>query len=176
VLLDDLREVNMRKFAAVCWALTGFFLICWSVSAEAADNPDVVLRVTGDVETPLSLTKADLDSFPRHEVTTTIHEQSVRFSGIALRDVVGKAGPPSGIEVSQAIVIARASDGYFAVFALVELEKDFTDKLIIAADRKDGVLLSDKEGPLRSVVQGEKLGSRSIRQLVELEVRLIEDE
>lgn len=62
------------------------------------------------------------------------------------------------------------------MFALVEMEKDFTDKLVTAADRRSGEVLPVKEGPLRSVVEGEKLGTRSVRQLVELEVRLIVEE
>jgi len=162
----------MGKHAAFCWVLLGILCVAWSAHPEET----VLLRVTGDVETPLSLTAPDLDSFPRHEVTAVIHDRTVTFSGVALRDIVGRAGPPHGIEVAQAIVIARASDGYFAVFALVELEEDFTDKLVIAAERRDGTLLSDDEGPLRSVVGGEKLATRSVRQLAELEVRLVKGE
>ncbi|MEJ2722821.1 MAG: molybdopterin-dependent oxidoreductase, partial [bacterium] len=104
---------------------------------------------------------------------TVVHERSVSYRGIALRDVLHRAGPPAGIDVVRAIVIARGRGGYGAVYALVELEEDFTDKLIIAAEERDGEKLPEKEGPLRSVVEGEKLATRSVRKLVELTVRLI---
>ena len=165
----------MVKIMSMACLLVCALMVAQPAAARTADDPAVILRVTGDVDTPLALTAADLDSLPRYEVAAVIHDRKVTFKGFALRDVLRRAGPPHGIEVAQAVVVAKARDGYFAVFALVELEADFTDRLIIAAEEKDGETLSAKEGPLRSVVQGEKLATRSVRQLNELEIQLIRE-
>ena len=54
------------------------------------------------------------------------------------------------------------------VYALPEFDADFTDGVILVADRKDGEALSAKEGPLRMVVPWEKRPARWIRELTVL--------
>ena len=61
--------------------------------------------------------------------------------------------------------------GYKAVFALPEIDPAFTDRVIILADRRDRMRLTDKEGPWQIVVPGEKRQARWVRQVVALTVR-----
>jgi hypothetical protein len=67
-------------------------------------------------------------------------------------------------------LVVEAADGYRAVFALPELDPLFTDRVILLADRRDGKSLSEREGPLRIIVPGEKRPARWVRQVVALKV------
>ena len=142
------------------------------VVQEAADTL-TVLRVTGEVGNPLSLTLADIAALPHRDVTAEIHERSVRYHGVELNELLRLANPPEGIEVVRTFVIARAADVYEAVFSLAELTPDFTDRTVLLADARDGESLPDAEGPLRLVVPDEREAARWVRQLLELEVRRV---
>ncbi len=50
----------------------------------------------------------------------------------------------------------QALDGYQAVFALPEIDPEFTDRVILLATAKDGSPMPDAEGPFRIVRPGEK--------------------
>lgn len=43
-------------------------------------------------------------------------------------------------------LVVDAADGYRAVFALPELDRAFTDRIILLADRREGKPLAEKEG------------------------------
>jgi hypothetical protein len=65
-------------------------------------------------------------------------------------------------------LVVEASDGYRAVFALPELDPEFTDRVILLADRRDGRPLSDHDGPLQVIAPGEKWHARWVRQVIRL--------
>ena len=67
-------------------------------------------------------------------------------------------------------VLASATDGYQAVFALAEADPAFSSSEIIVADTIDGKPLFDYQGPFRIVAPHDKRGARSIRMLQRLEV------
>lgn len=139
---------------------------------EVADTL-VVLRVAGRVTSSLSLTLADIAALPHKEVLAEIHGRSVRYRGVELSELLLRAGAPGGREVVRTVVIARAADGYEAVFSLAELTRDFTDRIVLVADARDRESLSATEGPFRLVVPDEKEGGRWVRQLREIEVRRV---
>jgi hypothetical protein len=56
------------------------------------------------------------------------------------------------------------------LFSLTEFDPNFTDRVIILADRRDGKPLDSHEGPLRFVVPGDKRHARWIRGVTTLEV------
>jgi len=63
-----------------------------------ADTPADAL--SGDVPSPLQLTAEDLARLPR--VTVSVQEQDgakIQYEGVALRDVLAKAGAPLGKEL-----------------------------------------------------------------------------
>ncbi len=143
-----------------------------AVGTQAAP---VAVKVEGEVSTPLRLTAAELKQFPRQTVVARAHdEKESRFEGVALFDVLKKAGLPTGNELRGKAValylVVEAADGYRAVFALPELDPAFTDRVILLADRRDEQVLSSRDGPLQIVVPGEKRHARWVRQVIALRI------
>ncbi|HMD86851.1 MAG TPA: molybdopterin-dependent oxidoreductase [Terriglobia bacterium] len=136
----------------------------------------VVLRVSGAVSQPLALSLQDLAAMPRTKVTAKEHDSTVTYEGVALTEILQKAGSPLGKEMRgkalASYVLVTARDGYRVVFALPELDPDFTDasRQIILADTADGAPLPEKQGPVRIVVPQEKKGARWIRMVETIEV------
>jgi DMSO/TMAO reductase YedYZ molybdopterin-dependent catalytic subunit len=147
-----------------------------SADSTPSATTAAVLEVTGEVPHPLRLSAEDLERLPRASVHTKDHEgRDVAYSGVALAEVLRLAGVPTGAELKGAALakyaVVGAADGYRAVFALPELSPDFTDVVVLLADRRDGKPLSSSEGPLRLVVPGDKRQARWVRQVVSLTVR-----
>jgi hypothetical protein len=128
----------------------------------------------------IKLSAAALEGLPRTTSRAKTHESSteVSYEGVSLGDVVRKAGGPSGEAIKgpklKTVVIVKASDGYEAVFALPELDPAFTAKVVLLADRREGVPLSGKEGMYRLIVPDEKRQARWVRQVVSIELREIQ--
>ena len=74
-----------------------------------------------------------------------------------------------GPQMSKALLL-EAADDYKVVFALAELDPDFSDRQIILADKRDGKPLDDKQGPWRIVAPGDKRPARWIRQVTSLKI------
>src|SRR5262245_57529032 len=78
--------------------------------------------------TRIDITKELLDRLPRITVDApaTEHGPAAKFSGVALRTLLDEAKVPSGKAVRGEyvgwVVVAEASDGYRAAFALAELD------------------------------------------------------
>jgi DMSO/TMAO reductase YedYZ molybdopterin-dependent catalytic subunit len=139
--------------------------------AQQVADTITVLRVAGDVDNPLSLTMADIAALPHEELVAEIHGRPVTYRGVKLSELLLLAGPPMGAHVVRTIVVARAADDYEAVFSLAELTPDFTDRIVLVADARDGESLPASEGPVRLVVPDEQEGARWVRLLREIEVR-----
>ena len=67
-------------------------------------------------------------------------------------------------------LFVTASDNYQVDFALPELDKAYTDRMIILADKMDGKPLPTGDGPFRVIVQDEKRPARCIKQVTGLKV------
>ncbi len=68
-------------------------------------------------------------------------------------------------------VFVRAADGYEVLFALPELDPEFSARTIILAESVDGAALPAGTGPYRLVVPEEKKPARWIREVREIEIR-----
>ena len=132
------------------------------------------LAITGDVGTPLSLSAAELKSFPRTRVEVKDEGRTVVYEGVLVGELLKRAGVPLGTELRgngmATYVLASASDGYQVLFSLPELDPAFTSNDIIVADTLDGKPLFAYQGPLRIVAPKDARGARSIRMLQKLEV------
>ena len=117
----------------------------------------------------------NLAEFPRQTVITNDRGRKATFEGVALRDVLAKAGVAlgealRGKALSRAIIVT-ALDGYQAVYAIAEVDADFTDQIILLADRRDDLPLLPDTGPLQLVVPHDKRPARWVRQVAKIEVR-----
>ena len=111
-------------------------------------------------------------ALPAATATLTAHGSNQQCSGVWLRDLVAKAGVPSGDAVKgpalAMTISAEAADGYRVVFSLGELDAKLGKAAILVADHCDGKPLPDGDGPVRLVAQGETRGARSVKQLVKI--------
>lgn len=146
--------------------------------AQAPAKTFAGLAITGDLAAPLTLTLDDLAKMPRQTVRIPNPDGSMAvYEGVALVDVLKKAGVPLGGELrGKALsnyVLAKASDGYQVIFTPGEIDPSFGNQIILIADHRDGAPLSGNQGSLRLVVPNDKEGARSVRMLETLEfVRL----
>lgn len=69
------------------------------------------------------------------------------------------------------VVLARASDGYSAVFSSGEIAEGLGNTKVLVVTRQDGVPLSGKLGRFRLAVLTDKEPARSIFQLESIEVK-----
>ena len=68
-------------------------------------------------------------------------------------------------------VVAMGSDGYKSVLALGEIDPSFHPGEVIVADTMDGKPLDAHGGPFKLVVTEDKHPARSVRNLVEIDLR-----
>ncbi len=154
-------------------ALLPAVLVLAARLCRAQDPATASLEVTGDVQTRLTLTAADLAKLPRATVTLVSGVTSV-YQGVWLHDVLVKAGVPQGERLRgkalAGYVLAEAKDGYQVLFSLGEVDPAFTKGDILIADTLDGKPLAEEQGPFRLVVASDKPGARSVRMLIRLSV------
>jgi len=170
---------QLGKAGSVIAALGAAVLVVLAlqrVGAAAQPPAGVVLRVSGAVSKPLALSLEDLAAMPRTRITAKEHETTVTYEGVALSEILQTAGAPMGKQLHgktlASYVLAIARDGYRVVFALPELDPEFTgaSQPIILADTADGKPLPEKQGPVRIVAPQEKRGARWIRMVESIEV------
>ncbi|HXA76101.1 MAG TPA: molybdopterin-dependent oxidoreductase [Candidatus Acidoferrales bacterium] len=144
-----------------------------SAPAAGADSkpPGALLSVGGDVQTPLSLSLADLSAFPR-KTLKVMNEHAGKeetYQGVPLAEILKRAGVPQGSVLRGAAlatyVRAEGEDGYSVIFSLAELDVGIQDSDVMVADTMDGGPIADKLGPLRLVAPHEKRPARWVRML-----------
>jgi DMSO/TMAO reductase YedYZ molybdopterin-dependent catalytic subunit len=149
------------------------FSMLFAYESKAQQQPSV--KVSGEVATPLDLKIGDLQQMPQ---TRVLHKEKDgkehTYTGVTLAEILQKAGitmgkDPKGKGITQYVLI-DAKDGYQVVFALAELDKDFTDRKIILADKVDDKPLPESVGPLQVIVEGEKKAGRCIKQVIAIKV------
>jgi DMSO/TMAO reductase YedYZ molybdopterin-dependent catalytic subunit len=133
-----------------------------------------VLKVDGAVPMPLSLTPEDLAKMPRATATLTADGTTSTYEGVLLYDILVKAGWQFGRGMTgkpmASYLIATAKDGYQVIFALPEIDPQFSGAKVIIADKLDGAALPGPQQPFRIVAPQDKMHARSIYSLVKLEV------
>jgi hypothetical protein len=154
-------------------------LLAWCFIAELASAQTAEVAIRGDVPSALVLKADDLAGMPRETVCVADQDGTkVSYEGVALREVLKRAGVPLGKELRgkalASYVVAKAHDGYQVVFSLGEIDTAFGNASIVIADKRDGKPLFGYQGPFRLVCANDKAGARSVRMLETLEfVRLL---
>ncbi len=116
-----------------------------------------------------------LESFERRTVITQDRGLKTTFEGVALRDVLARAGAVFGEKLRGTllaqVVLVTARDGYQVAYGIAELDAAFTDQIVLLADRRDGKPLLPDSGPWQIIVPNDKRPARWIRQVSKIEVR-----
>lgn len=176
-----------RRFFVLAAALFLLVPAAWAQTAQSpqtagqpAAGQSAIVKVTGEVLTPLTLTAADLAAMPR---TTAIGKDKRgmphTFSGVALSEIFKRAGVTTGRQLRgknlAKYLLVTCADGYQVVFSLAELDSSFTDRVVILADQVEGHRLPAETGPFRIVVPGEKKPARSCFQVTSLAIRFAKE-
>jgi DMSO/TMAO reductase YedYZ molybdopterin-dependent catalytic subunit len=140
-----------------------------------AQSQQASVKITGEVTTPLTVNDADLQKFKQTTVVRKDRDgKDHTYSGVLLSDLLQKAGVTMGPELKgenlTKYLLVDASDGYQVTFALAELDKSYTDRMIILANQVDGKPLLPADGPFRIIVQDEKKPARCIKQVISLKI------
>lgn len=113
-----------------------------------------------------------VDGLPTREVTITFHGEQQICTGPLLADVLARLGAPARGDVKGSAlltaVVIEARDGYRVAFTLGELDPLLGAAPVVLADRCNGVMLDETDGPFRIAVEGDQRGARSVRQAVSL--------
>jgi DMSO/TMAO reductase YedYZ molybdopterin-dependent catalytic subunit len=168
-------KISLKKPVIAAWLAA-----CLMIPALAAQPPSassgtgsVQVLVVGQAARTFS--EADLANLPRSSIVAAVHdEKPSRWEGVALAELLRRAGAPAdkqlrGREMAKFVRIT-AADGYQIVFSLTELDPSFGDRNVLLVDRQDGHSLSQKDGPLRLVVAGDKRPARWVRNVETIEV------
>jgi DMSO/TMAO reductase YedYZ molybdopterin-dependent catalytic subunit len=165
--------VSSALRSAVSIGLTIFGLVVSGPSHGQQDRAAAPLRVVGLDGSQHHVTAEEWERLPRTAVKAMDHGgTTVTFEGVPARELLKLVSAPAGHELRgqqlTLYVVAEGGDGYKVAYALPEFDPDFTDGVILIADRKNGAALPPKEGPLRMVVPWEKRQARWVRQLTAL--------
>src|SRR6202030_2880640 len=95
------------------------------------------LKIDGAATKPVVISAADLKRMPRKTVrVTNAHNQKTEvYEGVALADLLARAGVPQGDQIKgpwlAAYVSVGAADGYRVIFSLAEVDAGFLDSELI---------------------------------------------
>ncbi|MEO6915616.1 MAG: hypothetical protein ABI151_08155 [Chitinophagaceae bacterium] len=97
------------------------------------------------------------------------------FSGLALSDILTMGGLSVNGGVKGKLLsnylLVEAADGYQVVFALADLDSNFTGNRIILANMMDGKALAAGKGPFQLIVQHDKNPGRWVKMVSAITVR-----
>ena len=151
-------------------------------TAWAQNAPAVVLRVAGEVQKVLTLSRQDLQALPLKDYSenrTVVQDGkevslTIRYQGVPLRQLLDQAGlKPDRRAIRRAMVLATAKDGYQASFSWGELYNSNLGDGVVLVLREGADDLLEKDGfpGLRSL-QDLRSGPRHVRWLQSLDVLL----
>ena len=150
-------------------------LLSFSLPISAFAQTTASLSITGEVATPLTLTREDLKT--NKQVSHTLKDRDGKkheFTGVPLIVLLEKAGATTGKELRgenlTKYLLVQAADGYEVVFSLAEIDPEFTNQVLLLATEKDGNPLPAGEGPFRIIVPNDKKQARWIREVRSMRV------
>lgn len=137
-------------------------------------NQQKDLRIEAEPGKVTTLKPEAIAKLPRLSVKVNDHGKETVFEGVKLAEVLKL----SGVDFSEAAkgkrlrsyLVAEAADKYSVVYALIELDPEFTDNVVILADKRDGQPLPEQARYWQIVNPEEKRAGRWVRQVVNLKV------
>lgn len=148
-------------------------------SPPVALAKDAELRLIAPHHDPVTLTATDLKAMPH--LTVTIHNSHSNadetYSGVRVADLLAKVGAPLGNDLrGKALaqyIVASGFDGYQTVLAVGEVDPAFHPGEVLVADTMESKPLDTHSGPLKLVVTEDKHPARSVRNLVQIELKAV---
>jgi hypothetical protein len=156
-------------------AATTFLIAILALAPVAYAQEAATLRVSGP-KASAALTVHDLEAMAHQGIEVQDDKGNhATYEGVSMFEVLRRVGAPFGRDLRGQkmafYMLVSASDGYHAVFAIAELDPDFTNHLVLLAYHRDGKELSPAEGPFRIIVPDEKRHARWVRNVTALDVR-----
>ena len=144
-----------------------FAALLFATSASAAEPVTVAPAV-------IRLDATTLAGLPRQAVDAKVHEITLHCEGVALVDVLRKAGamsdkPLRGADLAR-VMVASASDGYRVAFSLGELDPTLGGRKAYLVDRCNDAPLDAHDGPMRLLLPEDGRPARSVRQVESLRI------
>src|SRR5262249_4285271 len=114
-------------------------LVSVATGQQKASVDDVLLRVSGSGIQDMSLSHQAFAKLPRTKVDVDVGDgKHQRYEGVSLLKVLETAGAPTGGKLKgksvATYVVAHARDGYQALFAIAEIDPDFSGSEVLIAD------------------------------------------
>jgi len=161
--------MRMHAFIAIL-----FVVIIVPLTVRSQGIP-ATLSVEGEVRRPLRLSIQDLRTFTQSEIKAKDKDGVEHtFKGVRLFDILDSAGVTLGKQLRgenlAKYILLKALDGYEVIFALPEVDPEFTDQTILMAYEVDGKLLPKGEGPFRLIVPNDKKHARWIREISAIKI------
>ena len=155
-------------------------LLSFTVSMACCQNVQQTVSIEGEVRTPLKLSLSDLKTFAQARANASDKDGGEHsYKGVRLFDILDSAGVIFGKQLRgenlAKYVLVKAFDGYKVVFALPEIDPEFTNQTILLVYEADGKLLSEGEGPFRLIVPGDKKHARWIRNVASIKILFTKD-
>jgi hypothetical protein len=134
------------------------------------------ITIEGEVKNKMVLLSDDIDKLPKTTIAAKDHSGKKQiYSGVEIGILLKNAGVTLGEELRGENLIkylmVTAKDGYHVIFSLAEVDPTFTNRKIILANRKNGEVFSNDEGPFQIIIEGEKRLARNVRQVVSLKLK-----
>ncbi len=162
---------------ALCAALAACALRPGTAASQTAP-PTLLVRLADGAERRFG--RAELDALPAEAATATRRDGTpLPLRGVSVTTLLRLTGldlarPLGGGEVASKALVARAADGYVAVFGLAEADPHLgRPPLMVVWQSADGSPWPERAGDFQLVNAGESRPMRWVRQLVSLDVRAL---
>jgi DMSO/TMAO reductase YedYZ molybdopterin-dependent catalytic subunit len=153
-------------------ALLAATVVASAQAQERASLASTRVTITGEVQHELSLGADDLRAVAKRRGATVLGG----YGGVLLTAVLAEADirEDARLALRRTYVIARATDGYPAVFSWGELFNTPVGRGVLVAFERDGQPLRDGEGQIALVSStDERPGPRHVKWLNRIEVRRV---
>lgn len=133
------------------------------------------VSIEGEVLKPLKLTVKDLEKFPFTAVKAKDRDgKEHTYKGVLLSVVLDSAGVTLGKQLRgenlTKYVLVTAADNYQVIYALPEIDPEFTSNTVLLATQVDGETLPKGEGPFRLINPSDKKPARWIREIFSIKI------
>jgi hypothetical protein len=164
------------------WLLSALCLLVGAVTcpALAQSSEPALLRVVLADGRAREFTRAELERLPAENAPARLRGNApFSVGGVSVTTLLRIAGVDlsanlGGGQVVGHALIARAADGYRAVFGLAEVDPHFGHALVMVNwVNADGTALPARVSPLQLITTGESRPGRWVRQLISLEVKAL---